>query len=161
VRAAAIHDPRAFLAAHPPPLVVDEVQNAPDLLSYIKEQVDADRRRRGQYFLSGSQNLLLLEHVAETLAGRAAILRLLPFSCRELTGGRQTALPWETRKLTKPAAPGRGHGFWETIVRGQYPEVALEPRRDAWLWHASYVQDRKSTRLNSSHRYISRMPSSA
>jgi len=75
VRASAIEDPRSFLDLYPPPVIFDEVQYAPDLLPYIKEKVDADRDRSGQYLLTGSQNLLLMERVTESLAGRAARYR--------------------------------------------------------------------------------------
>src|SRR5712691_11267831 len=59
VRAAASDDPRGFLALYPPPVIFDEVQHVPELLSYIKERVDADRGRAEQYILTRSQNLLL------------------------------------------------------------------------------------------------------
>ena len=64
----------------------DEVQYAPDLLPYIKEKIDKNRDTNGQYLLTGSQNLLLAEKVTESLAGRAAMLRLLPLSRREAEG---------------------------------------------------------------------------
>ncbi|MDE0055239.1 MAG: AAA family ATPase, partial [Gammaproteobacteria bacterium] len=82
IRAAAAEDPRGFLELYPPPTIFDEVQYAPDLLPYIKEKIDANRARKGQYLLTGSQNLLLAESVTESLAGRAAMLRLLPLSRR-------------------------------------------------------------------------------
>ena len=88
VRAAAVEDPRGFLAMYLPPIIVDEVQYAPDLLPYIKERIDAERAKTGRYLLTGSQNLLLSEKVSESLAGRAAVLRLLPLS--RLGGGRTT-----------------------------------------------------------------------
>ena len=80
VRAAAEVDPRAFLELYPPPVIFDEIQHAPTLLPYIKERVDAKRSESGQYLLTGSQNLLLTEQVTESLAGRAAMLRLMPLS---------------------------------------------------------------------------------
>ena len=83
VRAAAAADPRGFLEIHPAPVIFDEVQYAPDLLPYIKERIDERRTARGQYFLTGSQNLLLTEQVTESLAGSAAMLRLLPIYQRE------------------------------------------------------------------------------
>ena len=88
VREAAIRDPRGFMALYPPPVIFDEIQYAPNLLPYIKEQVDNDRNRSGQYILTGSQNLLLMQHVTESLAGRTAILKL----CQCLNG-RSSALP--------------------------------------------------------------------
>ena len=61
VRDSATHDPRGFLALHPPPVIFDEVQYAPDLLPYIKEVIDSRRRDKGLYLLTGSQNLLLID----------------------------------------------------------------------------------------------------
>src|SRR6266545_4322743 len=78
VRAAAAADPRGFLELHPPPVIFDEIQHAPGLLPYIKERIDESRHARGRYFLTGSQNLPLAERITESLAGRAAMLRLLP-----------------------------------------------------------------------------------
>lgn len=78
VRAADMQDPRGFLSLYPPPLIIDEIQYAPNLLPYIKEQVDADRNRPGQFILTGSQNLLLMQQVTESLAGRSAILNCYP-----------------------------------------------------------------------------------
>ena len=76
VRIAAVQDPRGFLEQYSPPVIMDEVQHVPDLFPYIKEKIDADRGRTGQYLLTGSQNLLITERVTESLAGRQAILRL-------------------------------------------------------------------------------------
>ena len=102
VRAAAAADPRGFLELHPAPAIFDEVQYAPDLLPYIKESVDERRNTHGQYFLTGSQNLLLTEQVTESLAGRAAMLRLLPVSQREEFGRSLDLLPWERSKRILP-----------------------------------------------------------
>ena len=140
VRAAATEDPRGFLELYPPPVIFDEVQYAPDLLSYIKEKIDADRAKNGQYLMTGSQNLLLAEKVTESLAGRAAMLRLLPLSRRESEGQPQIPLAWERKR---PSSPPSSHAFdklWTSFLRGGYPELAIQPDRDASLWHASYIQ---------------------
>ncbi len=79
IRVAAQEDPRMFLELHPPPVILDEVQYAPGLFPYIKEKIDANRDETGQFLLTGSQNLLS-ERVTESLAGRAAMLRLCPLS---------------------------------------------------------------------------------
>ena len=79
----AIQDPRGFLARHPNGAVLDEVQRTPQIFSYIQTEVDK-RGKNGQYVLSGSQNFLLLEGISQSLAGRVAILKLLPFSIKEL-----------------------------------------------------------------------------
>lgn len=142
IRAAAMTDPRGFLAAFSPPVFIDEVQHAPHLLSYIKERIDADRDRKGQYILSGSQNLLLSEKVNETLAGRAAMLKLLPLTMREQAAQPAKPLPWEDGGHDRPcAAPLKHHeSLWRLITRGSYPELTREPDRDALLWQASYAQ---------------------
>ena len=68
----------------------------PSLLPYVKEQVDAHRDRPGQFILTGSQNLLLMQQVTESLAGRSAVLKLLPMSQREVARRPDRPLPWET-----------------------------------------------------------------
>ena len=140
VRAAADADPRGFLKRYPPPVIFDELQAAPGLLPYVKEAIDADRRRTGQFLLSGSQNLLLTEQVTESLAGRAAMLRLLPLAWREADGAPQRPLPWETN-APPPASAGPSFvGLWDAFLRGGYPEPSVQRQRDASLWHGSYIQ---------------------
>jgi len=85
VRLRARADPRAFLDQYPPPVVIDEIQYSAELLSYIKTRIDQDRRP-GQWVLTGSQSFVLMESVAQSLAGRAAVLTLLPFSVAERCG---------------------------------------------------------------------------
>jgi predicted AAA+ superfamily ATPase len=140
-RAAAVADPRGFLDLHPAPAIFDEVQYAPELLPYVKERVDAQRARRGQYLMTGSQHLLLLERVTESLAGRAALLRLLPLSRREEEGRPDAPLPWETQRRRPPVRTGPAPAqLWADFLRGGYPELIAEPHRDGTLWHSSYVQ---------------------
>jgi hypothetical protein len=139
VRAAATADPRGFLEINAPPVIIDEVQNAPDLLPYIKEKIDADRSRKGRYMITGSQNLLMMSQVTESLAGRAAILKLLPLSFSELSGDPQGMLPWEQGyTTTRRVVPLQD--LWKQFLRGGYPELAAEPERIAGLWYSSYVQ---------------------
>ena len=140
VRAAASEDPRGFLAMYPPPAILDEVQYAPDLLPYIKERVDADRTEHGQYLLTGSQNLLLMQQVTESLAGRAAILRLLPLSQREALGVPDAPFPWESDEKRPPRRQLAYDLLWERLLRGSYPELIADPKKDASLWYASYIQ---------------------
>ena len=99
VRTAAMEDPRSFLEMYTPPVIFDEVQYAPDLLPYVKERIDAHRDRPGQYLLTGSQNLLLVEKITESLAGRTAMLRLLPLSRREAEGNPQAPSAMGARKI--------------------------------------------------------------
>lgn len=138
-QAAAAADPRGFLASFPPPVIFDEIQHAPDLLPYIKERIDSDRSSYGRFLLSGSQNLLLSARVTESLAGRAAMLKLLPLSFRESAGMPERPLPWERTEadVTALLAPER---LWPALLRGGYPELVANPGRDIGLWHSSYVQ---------------------
>ncbi|MBM4078781.1 MAG: ATP-binding protein [Planctomycetes bacterium] len=140
VRAAASADPRGFLDAYPPPVIFDEVQHAPSLLPYVKERIDAQRDKPGQYLLTGSQNLLLMERVTESLAGRAAMLRLLPLSQREAAGGPEASLPWESQSPPVNRSAPSGRELWRSLLRGGYPELVAQPERDVSLWHASYIQ---------------------
>ncbi len=140
VRAAAAADPRGFLDLYPPPTVFDEIQSAPELLPYIKEQVDLHRERPGQYILTGSQNLLLMRQITESLAGRAAVLKLLPLTQREIDGTPGRSLAWEANRITPGVEAPPVPELWNEVLRGFYPEIARSPERDFRLWQASYVQ---------------------
>jgi predicted AAA+ superfamily ATPase len=140
VKAAAQADPRGFLDAHPAPVILDEVQHAPDLLPYVKERIDGRRSQPGQYLLTGSQNLLVMEGINESLAGRAAMLRLFPMARRESDGNPDAALPWESRGPSGREKKRSHRGIWGDFLRGGYPELVAHPKRDVGLWHSSYVQ---------------------
>jgi predicted AAA+ superfamily ATPase len=140
VRSAAAADPRGFLELHSPPVILDEVQYAPDLLPYIKEAIDGRRQERGLYLLTGSQNLLLMDRVTESLAGRAAILRLLPLSQREMQEEPGKPFPWEPPLNRPPSRRVAPLDLWKSFLRGGFPELAVEPDRDIGLWYASYLQ---------------------
>ncbi len=78
-------DPRLFLQQNPDKTIIDEAQRLPELFSYLQSHIDRENRE-GMYLLSGSQNFLMMERISQTLAGRTAILNLLPFSMKELDG---------------------------------------------------------------------------
>lgn len=140
IRASAATDPRGFLDMYSAPAILDEVQYAPDLLLYLKEEVDTNRNRYGQYILTGSQNLQMMEQVTETLAGRAAILHLLPLSQKEKWGTPQENLPWERHKEKNTKEKFSVNDLWSSFLQGSYPEIAVNPDRDISLWYGSYVQ---------------------
>lgn len=119
-RAFARADPRGFLAQWPEGALLDEIQYAPELLSYVQERVDASPRR-GQYVLTGSQQLGLLSAVSQSLAGRTAVLHLLPLGLDEVRRFRR-----------KPST------LYATLLTGSYPEVH-ERRLPPAAWYASYV----------------------
>ena len=120
VRAFASEDPRGFLAQFPDGAVIDEVQRVPGLLSYLQGMVDADPTP-GRWILTGSQNLALLESVSQSLAGRTAVLHLLPLARSEV--------------VRFAAHPGR---LDATLVAGGYPAI-FDRGLDAPEWHSSYV----------------------
>jgi hypothetical protein len=116
--------PTEFLARHPPPLLVDEVQYAPALFRHLKAVVDRSPKR-GQVILTGSQRFTLMKEVSESLAGRAAVLLLEPLSCEELG---EVATTFRTQ-----------HGVAALLARGFYPALWDEPTLPSVEFHRSYV----------------------
>jgi hypothetical protein len=136
-RAFALEDPRGFLGQFDGPVILDEAQRAPDLFSYIQVLAD-ERGRPGQFVLTGSQNFLLLQSISQSLAGRVAVLHLLPFSLAELSGRK--AIPIETlgRKSYPEAKPPKGSLF-QSLFAGFYPRIH-DKGMDPAEWLANYYQ---------------------
>lgn len=88
LRQIALTDPRGFLTNYPAGAILDEIQRTPDLFSYL--QTIVDENRQVQFILTGSSNFLLMEKISQSLAGRAAVLHLLPFSFEELPPGPES-----------------------------------------------------------------------
>ena len=82
LRRLASEDPKQFFHLHKGPMILDEIQRVPELLSWIQVRVD-EEKRKGEFILTGSHQLQLHESVTQSLAGRTALLRLLPLSLRE------------------------------------------------------------------------------
>jgi len=127
LRRQALEDPRTFLKNYPAPVILDEIQYAPDLPSYIQGIVDDHRKSYGQYVLTGSQNFLLMQKVSQSLAGRAALLTLHPCSVGEIDG-----------KRAKPRSEPREVADW--ILRGGYPEPRARKELDRKTWCGSYIR---------------------
>lgn len=106
-------DPHGFLDGMKPPVILDEVQNVPEVFALVRARVDRQPHKAGQWFLTGSQESPLMQGITESMAGRAAVLQLLPVSARE------------SSKVT--------------LLRGGYPEVLARPAA-ARLWFNSYLQ---------------------
>ncbi|MBI9098811.1 MAG: AAA family ATPase, partial [Spirochaetaceae bacterium] len=85
LRTLAINDPKSFLKRYSPPVIIDEIQNVPELLSWIQVITDKHPEKKAQFILTGSHQLKLRESVTQSLAGRTALLMLFPFSLNELT----------------------------------------------------------------------------
>ena len=116
-------------------MILDEIQRVPDLLSYIQGLVDEDPTP-GRFVITGSQNILLMSGVSQTLAGRSAILRLLPFSRAELEGHQQPD-PVSTQTLF--ANVHSDLETWSAIHSGFYPRIhdrEIPPQ----VWLPDYVQ---------------------
>ena len=136
VRMRALEDPRSLLAQSDR-MIIDEIQRAPDLLSYIQVLVDEDRRA-GRFIVTGSHNLLLMKSVAQTLAGRTAVLTLHPLSLAELRGKENIdAANLDRIDATGWAAPNES--LWETLVTGFYPYIH-DRQVDAGNWLADYFR---------------------
>lgn len=127
LRRQAVEDPRTFLKNFPAPVILDEIQYAPQLPSYIQGIVDEHRNRYGQYILTGSQNFLLMQRVSQSLAGRAALLTLYTCSVAEIDGVK-----------AKPRSEPKDVADW--ILRGGYPEPRARTDLDRKTWCASYIQ---------------------
>jgi hypothetical protein len=107
VRERALADPVGFLDDHPPPVILDEVQHVPELLSYLQVAIDEDRRP-GRWLLSGPQGFPLVQGTTESLAGRVAILHLLPLAWSEIRRRpRPGDSPEEVARELLAAAPPR------------------------------------------------------
>lgn len=131
----ALRDPRGFLAEHPDHVIIDEVQRAPGLLSYIQGVVD-ERASPGRYILTGSQQFHLLSKVSQSLAGRAAYLRLLPFSLSELLGGA----PQDPYAYHGSPRQGKSPSLElnEVLFQGLYPRIH-DRKLDASDFLESYI----------------------
>ena len=107
------NDPQGFLDGVRLPAILDEIQNTPEVFNHVRSRIDQEPRRTGRWFLTGSQESALMGNVTESMAGRAAVMQLLPLSAGET-----------------PRA---------TLLRGGYPEALARPQA-ARLWFSSYLQ---------------------
>ena len=107
-------DPRSFLERLKIPVILDEIQNIPELFNYIRTLIDTTPQKSGQWLFTGSQEAPLMRGVTESMAGRMAIFQLLPLSLQE------------TRRVS--------------MIGGGFPEAISRPAQDAELWFRSYIQ---------------------
>ena len=119
-RMAAIEDPRSFLARFPDGAILDEAQRAPDIFSYMQQLLD-DSKRPGRFIITGSQHLGLTAAVSQSLAGRVALLELLPFTRNELRKGDYASEHLET-----------------TLFNGSYPPP-FDQKIETLPWYDSYI----------------------
>lgn len=122
IRKLAQEDPKLFMMTYTPPIIIDEIQYAPDLLSYIKMDVD-NSKDKGMYWLTGSQKFHLMKGITESLAGRVGILELNTLSYSEKKGYKSKI--FDPRNIEKKDAVNPNELF-EEIFKGGMPEYYIE-----------------------------------
>jgi predicted AAA+ superfamily ATPase len=143
-RSLAVEDPALFCQRYEPPVLIDEIQYAPQLLPHIKMIAD-EQRQPGLFWLTGSQQFAMMRGVSETLAGRVAILNLLGFSTRERLQRELGVSPFlPTAEHIKEREPSAAHlplnELYRIIWTGSFPGLVAGPVRDRDLFFSSYVQ---------------------
>lgn len=143
VRSLAIEDPRGFLEKYSPPVIIDEIQNAPNLLPYIKARIE-ENKKPGQWIITGSQQWTLMKGISETLAGRIAILHLHPLSLDEIQKTSRphlsTAEAFVNNLMKAKKIPAKSIPLGRWLLEGGYPEVVLNKKVSRKLWFSSYLQ---------------------
>jgi predicted AAA+ superfamily ATPase len=137
-------DPALFMQRYTPPMLIDEIQYASELLPHIKMAVDRDRKP-GAFWLTGSQQFHLMKNVSESLAGRVGVVQLLGFSRREAMGSASTATPFlptpgVLEKRLKSSGDLTLQALYTAIWRGSFPAMVTNPAMDRDLFYSSYVQ---------------------
>ncbi|MBE6818961.1 MAG: ATP-binding protein, partial [Ruminococcaceae bacterium] len=143
LRASAEEESNTFFKDNPPPIFLDEIQKAPSLFEQIKILLDKSKKK-GQFYMCGSQQFKMMKGVSESLAGRIGLLTLLGFSLREIYK-MNCDLPFipteeyfETRK--KQAANIAYDEIWNIIHRGSMPELCSNPEFDWQMFYSAYVR---------------------
>lgn len=137
LRELARSDPELFLQQYPAPVIIDEVQYAPELLPYIKIKIDEDRKN-GQYFLTGSQMFRLMKNVSESLAGRVGILALYALSRAEIYGTEETPFLPSNKLVLKHKETITT--LFDRIFRGSMPQMVIDPELSPEAYFGEYMQ---------------------
>ncbi len=130
MRERAMSDPGLFIESLGKRIIFDEIQYVPQIISYIKMLIDKDRDIRGRFIITGSQQFNLIKDLSDSLAGRIALLDLLPFSIIE-----QRKVPLLKSRLSDPL-----ECFVHSCLRGSFPEVNTHYEMDIRNWYGSYIQ---------------------
>lgn len=145
----AAQDPKGFLGRFHGGVILDEVQRVPGLLSSIQTVID-EQRTPGRFILTGSQHFLLHQHVSQSLAGRVAVLHLLPLSLAELQG-RRAHDPFSLVRRNAAIPPPPSQALEEFLWLGMYPELhAQNPEKNLWMksYEQTYVERDVRTLVN-------------
>lgn len=142
-REMAVNEPELFLQRHKPPVIIDEIQYAPNLLSYIKMNVD-NSEKRGQYWLTGSQQFRLMKNISESLAGRVGIIDLMGLSLSEMN----KSLNYEPFSTSFKYIENRRKNhisytvsdIFKIIHNGSYPAVNIDENIDRNAFYNAYLR---------------------
>ena len=140
-------DPELFLQDHKPPVLIDEIQYAPNLFRYIKMHIDRHKGEHGLFLLTGSQKFVLMKGVQESLAGRVAVLDLYGFSASEISGDDDRApfLPnagyvESLRDMPDRISETDPASVFERVFEGSFPAVLGMDDSKRNLYYSSYVK---------------------
>lgn len=139
-RELAINDPGLFMQRHKPPVIIDEIQYAPNILPYIKMYVD-ENKVKGDYWLTGSQMFHMMKTVSESLAGRVGIINMLGLSNNEISGNKSTPFVTDENVLSekfKTTKPQDLTDVFNRIFRGSMPAL-YENEQNEEQYFASYI----------------------
>lgn len=134
-------DPEMFLQLHKPPILIDEVQYAPELFVYIKIHVDK-YHNAGDFWLTGSQVFKLMSGIQESLAGRVAVLSLTSLSQAEICGGEMQPFTLDIEKLSarrKERTEADTGVIFDRIFRGSMPAIVSEKNSNSQIFYSSYL----------------------
>ena len=140
-RSLAKNDPELFLQAHKPPVLIDEVQYAPELFPYIKIYADS-HHEPGAFWLTGSQVFQMMKGVQESLAGRVAVLSMTSLAQAELSGASMTPFEVDLEALTereKLRIPADMQGIFERIYRGSMPAIVSGQNTNSQIFYGSFL----------------------
>ena len=140
-RSMAKTDPELFLQLHKPPVLIDEVQYAPELFTYIKIHVDQNHEP-GAFWLTGSQVFKLMRGVQESLAGRVAVLSMTSLSQAEICGSVMEPFTVDLDVLTKRAKSRETadtRDIYERIYRGSMPAIVSGANSNSQIFYSSYL----------------------
>lgn len=135
------NDPELFLQLHRPPVLIDEVQYAPELFTYIKIYVDKNHNP-GDFWLTGSQVFKLMRGVQESLAGRVAVLSLTSLSQAEICGGRMEPFTIDMESLaarSKERKQADTRDIFDRIFRGSMPAIVSGQNSNSQIFYSSYL----------------------
>ena len=145
-RETARKDPDLFLQLHPWPVIIDEVQKAPELFESIEEIVNNEKRKRidnyGMFILTGSQSYKLMKGVTESLAGRVSIIHMMPLSRNEILGRDEPVFDFDLKNIQKRANdnPLTVIELFDNIVKGFYPELYSNSGLKLQKFYSDYVE---------------------